>query len=219
MVTTCGQVRSIPRGIVQPWNSTISFCFAAAARMASYHCIRAWPSDWTKSIFKPATPHDFHSGSLALRSAAVSRAEKLVQTNTPTCRALAYLTSVGIQLALHPASTRMYSQPIFAAKSAARSCAVRSLLLALSDHQDHSERPGLIQDVSATFDGLARSVTRSLSVTVARSASTMVRHGVVSVAALVSRASGRVRRKWRGVPAWGRRREPYPPPRAAAAAR
>src|SRR2546423_5523314 len=200
IVRTCGHVRSIPRGTVQPWNSTISLFCAVAAEIASYHFIRAWPSDSMKSIFRPATPHDFHSGSLALRSSAVSRAEKLVHTQTPTLRAWAYFTRVGIQLALQPASTRMYSQPIFAAKSAARSCASRLLLLAPSDHQDHSERPGRIHDVSATFDGAARSVTRSLSVTVASVPTTMVRHGVVSVPGLVSCASGSVMRKRWEVP-------------------
>src|SRR5436309_3458574 len=190
IVSTCGQVRCSPRGIVHPWNSTISLFAAVAARIASYHCIRAWLSDWMKSIFSPATPHDFQSFSWELRSAAVSRAVKLVQIQTPTCFAAAYFTSVGIQLALHPASTRMYSQPIRAAKSAAASCAARFLLLVLSAHQDHSDRPAWIQDVSATFDGLARSVTRSLCATVARSPTIRVRHGVVSARGLVSCASG-----------------------------
>src|SRR5690349_7010955 len=115
----------------------------------------------------------------------------------PTFLAFAYVTSVGIQLALQPASTRLYSQPIRAAKSTAFSWAARLLLDAPSDHQDHSDRPALIHDVSATLDGLARSVTRSLSVTVARSPTTIVRHGVVSGPVLCSVASGRVSRKVR----------------------
>lgn len=49
-----------------------------------------------------------------------------------------------------------------------------------SDHYDQAERPGLIHDVSDTFEGVARSVTRSLSVTVARSPTTKVRHGVLA---------------------------------------
>src|SRR6266536_752719 len=131
--------------------------------------------------------------------------------NTPTFLALAYLTSVGIQLPSQPASTRMYSQPIFAAKSAAFFCALRSRLLAPFDHHDHSERPGLIHDVSATFDGAARSVIRSLSVTVARVPTTSVRQGVVRVPVPVSRASGRVTPNRRVVPLRVTRVAPYPP--------
>src|SRR5436190_7585335 len=142
MVSTFGQVRSMPRGIVQPWNSTISLFFAVAARTSSYHRIIDWLSDWMKSIFSPATPQDFHSGSSELRSAALARVGWLVQMNTPTCLAAAYFTSVGTHELSQPASTVMYSQPIFAAKSAAAFWSARLLLLAPLDHQDHSERPG-----------------------------------------------------------------------------
>src|SRR5581483_11211753 len=102
----------MPRGRVQPWNSTISLFFAASATTASYHFIVAWVSDWMKSIFSPAMPQDFHNGSCLSRCAWVASAGLLVQSHTPTCLALAYLTRVGIQLALQPASTRTYSQPI-----------------------------------------------------------------------------------------------------------
>src|SRR5947208_16241491 len=164
-----------------------------------------------KSIFSPAMPQDFHSGSCLSRCAWVASAGLLVQSHTPTCFALAYFTRVGIQLALQPASTRRYSQPIRAAKSAAAFCAARLWLLLLSDHHDHSERPALIQDVSAIFDGLARSVTRSLCVTVARSPMTIVRHGVVTVPGSVSCASGRVSLKCRLVASRVSRVAPYPP--------
>src|SRR5439155_26565955 len=118
-----------------------------------------------KWIFTPATPHERQSGSLASRSACVSRAVQCVQTRTPTPCCRAYATSCGIQLSLQPASTRMYSQPIELAKSTYRFCAARLRLLEPSDHQDHADRPGLIHDVSVTLAGLARSVTMSLSVT------------------------------------------------------
>ncbi len=120
-----------------------------------------------------------------------------VQIQTPMCRAWAYLTSVGTQLALQPASTSTRSQPIRAAKWVYFSCAARLPAGEPSDHQDHAAWPGLIQDVSATFDGMARSVTRSLSVTVAMSPTMRVRHGVVSVRGLVSCGSGSVTRNWR----------------------
>src|SRR3954451_12002455 len=113
-----------------------------------------------------------------------------VQMNTPTCRASAYLTRVGIQLAFQPASTRTYSQPILAAKSVYFFCAARLPALAPLDHHDQADRPGLIHDVSVSVVGAARSVTRSLSATVARSPMMNVRHGVVSGDALVSALSG-----------------------------
>src|SRR2546423_6922906 len=212
IVSTFGQVRSMPRGIVQPWTSTISLFFAVAASTSSYQRIIVWPSDSMKSIFSPATPQDFHLGSSELRSAAVARLAWLVQMNTPTCLAAAYFTSVGIQEPSQPASTVMYSQPIFAAKSAAVFWSARFLLLPPLDHQDHSERPALIQEVSAIFDGLARSVTRSLPATEARLPMTIVRHGGVVVPVPVSLASGRVSLKWRGEPSRGTRGAPYPPP-------
>src|SRR5690242_15710756 len=118
----------------------------------------------------------------------------------PTFLLFAYWTSCGIQLELQPASTRLYSQPIRAAKSTARFCASRFLLVVPSDHHDHSDRPALIQDVSATFEGLARSVIRSLSVTVARSPTIIIRHGVDSGPVLFSVVSGRVSWKSRLVP-------------------
>ena len=62
--------------------------------------------------------------------------------------------------------------------------------------------------VSATFAGVARSVTRSLCVTVARSPTTRVRHGVVSVRGLVSCPSGRVSRKCRVVASSDEWKEP-----------
>src|SRR5436309_8561157 len=176
LVSTCGQVRSMPRGIVQPWNSTISLFFAVAAATSWYHCIIAWPSSSMKSIFSPTTPHDFHCGSRELRWLAVASALWLVQIRTPTCLGVAYFTRVGTHDGSQPASTVTYSQPIFAAKSTAFSCAARFLLLCESDHQDHSERPARIQEVSVTFDGLARSVTRSLATTVPRLPMTSVRH-------------------------------------------
>src|SRR5579859_4064621 len=58
-----------------------------------------------------------------------------------------------------PASNKVYSQPILAAKS------VNSLNLSAVagpsgyDHQPHAARPGLIQDVSVIRDGAQRSVT------------------------------------------------------------
>src|SRR5947209_1437973 len=105
----------------------------------------------------------------------------------------------------------MYSQPILAAKSAAFSWSARSLLLAELDHHDHSERPGRIQEVSATFDGVARSVTSSLATTVPRLPTTIMRHGVVSVPLPVSCASGRVSRKWWVLASAVTREAPYPP--------
>src|SRR3989440_9041862 len=214
MVSTCGQVRSVPRGMVQPWNSTISRFFAVSAATASYHFIRSWPSDSTKSIFSPATPQDFHSGSCASRCAWVASEVKFVQIHTPTCFACAYLTRVGIQLALQPASTSTYSQPIFAAKSVYFSCAVRLPALEPSDHQDQAARPGLIHDGSATFDGAARSVTKSHSVTVARSPRNNVRHGGAREPGVVSREAGRVTRSRWVLPFRVRRVPPYVPLRS-----
>src|ERR1017187_379053 len=79
-----------------------------------------------------------------------------------------------------PASNRVYSQLIFAAKS------VKSLnIFSVAgpsgyDHQVHEARPGLIHDVSAMREGAERSVT---SVEVAMSPAdfpkTITRHGNV----------------------------------------
>src|SRR3712207_242881 len=115
----------------------------------------------------------------------------------PTFFVRAYRTSSGIQLALQPASTRLYSQRIDAAKSTYRFCSARLRLLGPLDHHDQVPRPALIQEVSVSLVGAARSVIRSLSVTPARSPTTSVRHGVGSGPVLVVRASGNVTRKVR----------------------
>src|SRR2546421_9306732 len=80
----------------------------------------------------------------------------------------------------HAASNKVYSQPIFAAKSVNSSddCCVTGP--SGYDHQAHDARPGLIHDVSAMSDGADKSVT---SVAVAMSPGdfprTTTRHGIV----------------------------------------
>src|SRR5262245_66447133 len=123
----------------------------------SYHFMRTCCSDRMWSIFRPTTPHDLQRANAALIFAWVSMSGCRVQIHTPTCRACAYFTRVGTQLALQPASTSTYSQPIRAAKSLYFSCAARLPADEPSDHHDQAARPGLIQEVSATFDGAARS--------------------------------------------------------------
>src|SRR5437763_15080561 len=118
IVSTCGHVLWIPRGIVEPWKSIISWYFALAVRIWSYHCIRTCCSERMWSTFNPTTPQDFQSLKLAPISFGVGLVGWFVQIHTPTCFLAAYLTSVGTQLGSQPASTSTYSQPIFAAKSA-----------------------------------------------------------------------------------------------------
>src|SRR5882757_11343548 len=89
----------------------------------------------------------------------------------------------------HPASNKVYSHPIFAAKSLNSSNVGCVAGRSPYDHQAHDARPGLIHDVSAIRDGAARSVT---SVAVAMSPAdlpkTSTRQGIVH--GKVKRGSG-----------------------------
>src|SRR5882757_962968 len=80
----------------------------------------------------------------------------------------------------HPASNKVYSQPIFAAKSENSSNVCFVAGRSPYDHQAHDARPGLIHDVSEMRDGADKSVT---SVAVAMSPAdlprTTTRHGIV----------------------------------------
>src|SRR5437764_5653047 len=95
IVSTCGQERCIPRGIVEPWKSIIKWYFAVAARTWSYHCIRTCCSERMWSILIPTMPHEFQSLKLAFISLGVGLVGWLVHSQTPMCFVLAYLTSVG----------------------------------------------------------------------------------------------------------------------------
>lgn len=54
---TCGQVRWMPLGIVEPWKFTMRWWRAVDSSTSSYQRIRSWDSESMKSIFTPLTPH------------------------------------------------------------------------------------------------------------------------------------------------------------------
>lgn len=142
-----------------------------------------------KSTLIPAAPHDLTSGSHFARSAAVSRVVQRNHRITSTPRARAYRTTSGTQDASQPSSMSRYGQPLRAAKSAYCFCRTGSLGLSCSDSHDHATLPGRIQEVSASFDGGARSSTNVDAVTVARSPVIATRHGVANGPVAVIEAS------------------------------
>jgi hypothetical protein len=128
----------------------------------------------------PFTPQSLIRGSTVSRSAAVSSAVQCSHSTMSTPLARAYRVSSGTHAALHPSSTSTYGHPLRAAKSTYAFCRSKSLGLEFSLSHDHATLPGLTHDVSATFDGGAKSSTSVEPVTVARSPTIAVRHGVRS---------------------------------------
>src|ERR1700722_20108709 len=79
----------------------------------------------------------------------------------------------------HPASNKVYSQPIFAAKSVNSSNICCVAARSPYDHQAHDARPGLIHDVSAMRDGADKSVTSvAVAISPADLPKTITRHGI-----------------------------------------
>src|SRR5690349_8253198 len=89
--------------------------------------------------------------------------------------------SSGTHCALQPSSTRVYSHPLRAAKSTYCFCRAKSPGLECSLSHDHATLPCLIQLRSVKVAGVARSSTSVEVLTVARSPTIAVRHGVVPV--------------------------------------
>src|SRR5688500_16338328 len=97
--------------------------------------------------------------------------------------------SSGTHCALQPSSTSEYSQPLRAAKLTYCFCRAKSLGRECSLSHDHATLPGLIQLRSLTSAGVARSATSADVLTVVRSPTIAVRHGVVPVDSTRSSAS------------------------------
>jgi len=83
------KIVDLPRGLVPPWNTTISPSRAVAARTASNHRIRSWPSDSVKSILTPTAPQDFQRASFSRCSSSVSTCCQCDHSQTPTPRSAA----------------------------------------------------------------------------------------------------------------------------------
>src|SRR5207253_2353950 len=84
------------------------------------------------------------------------------------------------QLLFQPSSTRIPCQPCACAKSTYCRWRFASPGLPGSVSQDQATLPGLIQLVSGTLDGAARSSVSREVVTVARSPTIAARHGVAA---------------------------------------